>query len=216
MASGIGVVIPSFNCARHLGTALESVLGQTLAVDHIVVVDDGSTDDTARLVKKFGRAVQYLYQPNQGIGAARNTGVDVLDDPYLAFLDADDYWSADKTEHQLPVLAGSAFDAVFGQIREFTHGQPPQATTSGGYSACTLLIRRDSFLQVGGFRRDTRLGEFVDWFARFRDAGLAATSLNRTVLYRRIHQDNSGVRDRAHRADYHRVLKAALDRRRRP
>lgn len=223
MNGSVGVVIPTYNCARYVGVAIDSVLGQTMSVDRVVVVDDGSTDDTQRELRKYKGRIEHLYQQNAGIGAARNAGVEILDTEYLAFLDADDFWMLDKIEAQMGSIQNHAADAIFGGVIEFREGEghapwsaPNSAdhNKSGAYTACTMLIRRDSFLRVGCFRTDTTLAEFVDWFSRFREAGLSEISLQRPVLYRRIHSGNTGVRNRSQRNDYHRILKAVLDRRR--
>lgn len=100
----VSVIIPSYNSASILPEAIESVLSQSVAVDEIIVVDDGSTDDTAVVCRRFGRLVRCLRQENAGASAARNTGIAASHGDWLAFLDADDLWEPTKLELQLAAL----------------------------------------------------------------------------------------------------------------
>lgn len=92
----IAVVIPVYNGAATIARAIRSVLEQTHAAAEIIVVDDGSTDATARVVSEFGPAVEYLFQPNSGVSAARNKGAAHATAEWLAFLDADDWYYPDR------------------------------------------------------------------------------------------------------------------------
>jgi len=224
MNDGVGVVIPTYNCAQYIGEALDSVLEQSVPVSRIVIVDDGSCDETARTIARFKGPIQYLYQENAGIGAARNTGVAAVDSKYLAFLDADDYWARDKVERQLEAIETGSLDAVFGTVVEFDEGAPRSSFMpgdgrdiqgGGARLASSMLISRAAFLRVGYFRTDVRVGEFIEWFLRFRQAGLREEALEQPTVYRRLHANNTGIRWRSERSHYHRVLKDALDRRRR-
>ena len=90
--SSVSVVIPTLNHGRYIRRAIDSVLAQTKAPDEVVVVDDGSTDDTEEVLASYGNAIQYVYQDNQGVSAARNTGIRLSTSNWVAFLDADDDW----------------------------------------------------------------------------------------------------------------------------
>ena len=95
----ISVVIPSYNRYTLLKRAIDSVLSQTDTVDEIIIVDDGSTDNTANIQKDFPQ-VKYIYQKNRGVSAARNRGVEVASSEWIAFLDSDDIWLPVKIEKQ--------------------------------------------------------------------------------------------------------------------
>jgi glycosyltransferase involved in cell wall biosynthesis len=103
-APQVSVVIPTFNSARLVREAIDSVLGQTYRDFEIIVVDDGSDDDTSSVVAQFGSNVNYFKQTNQGAGAARNQGIAMSRGKHIAFLDADDLWAPEKLAEQIPVI----------------------------------------------------------------------------------------------------------------
>lgn len=112
MPPAISVIITSYNYARFIGEAIESVLGQTYQDFEVIVVDDGSTDDTRSVLDRFGDHITCIYQTNQGKSAALNQGIASAQGRYLAFLDSDDCW----LPHSLQApLAGSGNDDQRGQ-----------------------------------------------------------------------------------------------------
>jgi glycosyltransferase involved in cell wall biosynthesis len=210
----VSAVIPAYNAQDYVAEAIQSVLAQTYASVEIVVVDDGSEDQTGRVVRGFGPRVRFYRQAHRGPGAARNLGVAKTTGSLLAFLDADDTWMPDKLERQVEALQQfSDCSMVFGMVEQFRQGggaDPPQP----GHLSGTMLLRREAFEKVGPLSEDLRAGEFIDWYARATELGLPSRLQDHVVLRRRIHDDNLGVRDHSARSDYLRVLKAALDRRR--
>ena len=102
----VSVVIPAYNCAAYVGQACDSVLSQTYTDWEIIVVDDGSKDDTRLVLDKYGdRRVRYVYQENQGVSLARNHGIQLARGEFVAFLDADDFFLPDKLASQIAVFA---------------------------------------------------------------------------------------------------------------
>ena len=100
----VSVVIPAYNAAKHIARTIESVLAQTRPADEIIVVDDGSSDGTAEIVKAFRDKVRYLHQKNAGASVARNTGIEAATHEWIAFLDGDDEWLPEKLELQMSLL----------------------------------------------------------------------------------------------------------------
>ena len=107
MHSKIAVIIPTFNRCTLLARALDSVYAQTRLPDEVCVVDDGSTDDTAEFVQRCYPQVNYVYQPNSGVSAARNLGARTTSADWLAFLDSDDEWLPEKLQLQMDALMHS-------------------------------------------------------------------------------------------------------------
>jgi glycosyltransferase involved in cell wall biosynthesis len=220
----VSVVIPVFNGERYLADAIASVLTQSLPPRHVIVVDDGSTDGSVAVARNFGAAVQIIQQPNAGAGAARNAALSLVDTGFLAFLDADDTWSGCKTERQLAAFAADpSSDMVFGQMQAFLAADAPpgvrnaaQLAPIAAYLPGTMLVRSHAFLRVGPFVTDVRLGEFIDWYARAERLGLRSVMLPEVVLHRRLHANNTGLRERDQRGDYLSVVRRAMDARRAP
>lgn len=99
----ISVVIPAYNIEQYIGRSIESALNQTAPPHEIIVIDDGSTDNTAEVIKKY-ESVKYIYQENVGVSAARNRGIEEAKGDWIAFLDADDEWMEDKLKLQIEIL----------------------------------------------------------------------------------------------------------------
>ena len=133
----VSAVIPAFNAEKCISRAIKSVLNQTVCPDEIIVVNDGSTDNTATEVKKFGDRVVYIEQENEGPARARNVGIEAATCEWIAFLDADDEWHPDKQEIQLQLLdknphlrwcGGNAFNSN-GDVT--TYRSSPQKAQNG-------------------------------------------------------------------------------------
>jgi glycosyltransferase involved in cell wall biosynthesis len=220
----VSVVIPVYNCERYLGAAIESVLAQADRPGEILVVDDGSTDDSAAVARGFGLPVRCLSGPHAGLSAALNRGIEHARGIFLAFVDADDLWVEGKLARQLTALAADpGLDGVFGHVEQFVSPDVDPAArpalsegmrVAPGYLAGTLVIRAPAFHRVGPFDTRWQVGNFVDWYLRAQEAGLHDAMLPDVLLRRRLHADNLGVRERASRGAYAQILKRALDRRR--
>ena len=106
----ISVIIPTYNRASFLGRAVSSVLAQSMTRMELIIVDDGSGDDTAKLVHSFRDSrIRYFYQENKGVSTARNFGISVAQGRYVALLDSDDYWLPDKLKLQLDFMRQGGF-----------------------------------------------------------------------------------------------------------
>ena len=218
----VSVVVPAHNAAPYLAEALDSIRAQAHVNLDVVVVDDGSTDETAEIAAAHD--IRLVRQPQRGAGAARNAGLAMARGEFVAFLDADDVWTPGRLEKQLRAAASPPHpDLVFGRVEQFVSPEIDAVEaglhcpdgSSPAYLVGCLLARASAFRRVGGFREDLRVGEFIDWYARAEELGLRSWMLDETVLRRRIHSTNLGLLRRDAAGDYAAVLKAALDRRRR-
>ncbi len=103
----VTAIIPAFNAGRFINRTIDSVLAQTYKDFELIVVDDGSTDNTAEIVKSYGSKVIYIYQPNAGDGPARNAGIKAAKGKWIAFLDHDDEWLPEKLDAQMKLLSAN-------------------------------------------------------------------------------------------------------------
>jgi glycosyltransferase involved in cell wall biosynthesis len=179
----VSVIIPTFNCAQFLDRALRTALAQTYKDYEIIVVDDGSTDETKDVIAQHRAKVHYLYQPNRGPASARNLALSAASGEFVAYLDADDMWYPHKLERQVAFLDThkecglvhsdmTVIDAM-DQPLYLRFNQETQREIPSGHCIMTLLRwnhiqtvtvleRRDSIERVGKF--DERLKIIEDGF----------------------------------------------------
>lgn len=220
----ISVVIPVHNGQNYLAAAIQSVFEQNGLFElDVIVVDDGSTDKSARIAQDIP-LVRYHYQVSQGAAAARNTGVGLARGDYIAFLDADDLWLPEKLAMQLEILQHKKdLSMVFCMVQQFISPELDDKQRAGiacpeqpmpAYIPSGLLIKKSTFIDVGEFQTQWRVGEFIDWYGRAKELGYNSTALANTLLKRRLHLTNTGVTERDSRQDFAKILKASLDRKR--
>ncbi|HBC34103.1 MAG TPA: glycosyl transferase [Marinobacter adhaerens] len=175
----VSVITPTYNRARFLPAAVASVLSQTFGDFELIIVDDGSEDNTPDVLKPFfaDRRVRYVYQENQGQSHARNLALKQATGDFIAFLDSDDVWAPDKLEKQLAVFrANSEVDIVHGDeaiineqgsvvslqnMRRYSGRITRYLLADNSVSITTALVRRRCFDEMGGF--DTSVGVADDY-----------------------------------------------------
>jgi glycosyltransferase involved in cell wall biosynthesis len=173
----VSVIIPTFNRAEWLAESIGSVLKQTYPHLEVIIVDDGSTDHTSRVVRAFGKAVTYLCVAHQGVSAARNRGVQAAHGPLIAFLDSDDVWQAGKVAAQVALLQQQPeVDVCYTDEIWIRHGvrvNPKQIHQKhSGWlfepslprciiSPSSIMMRRSLWERLGGF--DERLPACEDY-----------------------------------------------------
>lgn len=214
----ISVVIPTFNRGFCIRSALDSVLAQTLQAHEIIVVDDGSTDDTAAVVATYGRSVRYLIQRNAGASAARNTGIHAACGTWVAFLDSDDEWQPDKLEIQVqelrqypeavahfvdclihrPGFTNKTVFEVRGRLHEFQARpfriRPLPDVLMSLFFPSAWLVKREALLQAGGFDTSLKVCEDTDLLAHVALAGPFVVSCTQGVVLER-RGGNGGLSD---------------------
>ncbi len=172
----VAVVIPTYNCARYLPRALDSVATQTYRNFQIFVIDDGSTDNTEEMVGHFSSQCVFQKQAHAGPAAARNRGIRISSSPYIAFLDADDVWLPQKLERQIELLERRpevglvCSDCAVGGVKDRDGSHFQGRVVSQGevferlVSDCfiftpTVVLRRECLLEVGGFHEALAVSE---------------------------------------------------------
>ncbi|HUF70195.1 MAG TPA: glycosyltransferase family A protein [Longimicrobiales bacterium] len=222
----VSCIIPCFDGERYLDEAIRSILAQTHRPLEIIVVDDGSTDGSAHILRGYGDAVRHHRQENAGPGAACNKGVTLAAGDYIAFLEQDDLWLADKTTRQLEAFRKNPeLRYCVGHVQNFwipelaaeaaRHRDHPVMQPVPGYVVQTLMVRRDVFEMVGAFDETLRFAFASEWFMRAAEAGAAGALVPEVLTRRRLHHSNySRMNREASRDQFLHVLKATLDRRR--
>jgi glycosyltransferase involved in cell wall biosynthesis len=204
----IAVVIPMYNGATHLRKAIESVLAQTMPPQEIILIDDGSRDDSLAIAQSYP-GLRVISQKNAGVSATRNRGVSMTSAAWIAFLDQDDYWAPNKLERQIETIRASPeIDVcVVGKrnvaqvgttdeyrILEADYPPPSQKVASELYRrlrfppSC-VLIRRTALLEVGGFVPVATPCEDWDLWLRMEQAGAIFASCREPLTFYRCHTE---------------------------
>ena len=204
----ISAVVTTYNQSAFLQEALASILSQTLPPDEILVVDDGSTDNTAEVMAGWSDRVTYHRQANAGVSAARNLGWRLAKGTWIAYLDDDDLWLPERLQIQVDwIREHPETTAVFGLAQNFA--QPGKEALFDpekhhltewlpGWLPTAALIRRDFLERTGGFDETLKFSEMVSWIALHREAGAIMGMPPVPVARRRLHGANKRLRDNNH------------------
>lgn len=209
--TSISVVIPAYAHAHIIAHTIRSVLNQTQPPDEIIVINDGSPDDTTAAVAPFlnDDRFRFLEQPNEGQAAARNRGIAIATSDYVALLDDDDLWPPGKLAWQKRLLDDNPQAVmVYGEYLEFREDQPHKLITPVRtdrhhgkchraftrcnciYSPGQTLIRRDHLLALHGFDETIWGADDWDLYIRLAKRGEVLYD-NRPALYYRVHARNA-------------------------
>ncbi len=188
-------IIPVFNCEKYIESAIESVLNQTYKDIEIIIVDDGSTDDTPKLIKQYAGEVKYIRQANSGSAAARNLGIASARGYFISFLDSDDTWDKNKIFLQLECFDNNPeIEACLCNIKLINEKETgildDQYVIVTPYTVCSILIKTDAVKKVGLFNTNLKYGEDTDWFMRMRNLAIPIKILKDKLVYARLHKNN--------------------------
>lgn len=204
----VSVVVPNYNYEKYIAKTIESVLAQTYRNIELIVVDDGSKDNSLNILKRFGDKVTVIEQKNQGVSLARNNGVSISNGDYIAFLDADDIWLPEKLERQMQRLLSDnqvglvhcsmsligLNDAICGENSQGMEGRVADELLrfeSGVVigAGSTAVVPKRVFDEIGGF--DRRQTTAADWDLSYRIASKYKVAFVKEplVLYR-LHGSN--------------------------
>jgi glycosyltransferase involved in cell wall biosynthesis len=188
----VTIVLPVYNGAAFVGEAIESVLAQTYEPIELIVVDDGSTDGSADVARRYD-GIRLIQQENRGAGPARNTGIAAATGEFIGFVDADDLATRTKVEVQVGyLLEHPETDAVLGRQQWIN---PPEGLARDerfgdldGIPIGSMVVRRHVFDVLGG--HDDERGGDLDFLVRMREHGFGIEVLDAFVLIRRYHGAN--------------------------
>ncbi|MGE4285522.1 MAG: glycosyltransferase family 2 protein [Phycisphaerae bacterium] len=216
----ITAVLPAYNCSANIARALESVLAQSRRPDEVIVVNDGSTDNTAEIVRSFGEDVRLIEQANAGASAARNAGIKEAKGEWIAFLDSDDEWLPAHLETQEQIIlrnpnlvwsAANHINFLESENRRFPYAsiEKSRALLAGkeyhesyfhafrslasGWTG-TMLVKKDVLIECGLFRLEQKIANDLDmWFRiahRYPEIGYSPEP---AAVY---HLDTNGISSR--------------------
>lgn len=174
----VSVIIPVYNGAAEVRRAIDSALGQTGCEVEVIVLNDGSDDETASVLQKYGDSIRAIHQQNSGLAKTRNNGIALATGDWVAFLDHDDYWQPEKLWLQLKAAEKTNYDVVYTNAANFVDTKrvtelrsEPEAMVEGDLLAhllqdnfivvSSVMIKRTVIQQIGGF--DSSLPSVEDW-----------------------------------------------------
>lgn len=215
----ISVIMPAYNSERFIAESIESVIAQTFTNWELIVVDDGSTDNTAKIVKGFSSIdsrIKYFYQPNQQMGKARNTGLQNSNGKLIAFLDSDDIWVSDKLKIQVDFLQNKEVDLVFSDgyvisnsidnveyeyktINDEIYGRYAQhkLMMQNFIPIPSVLTYKSAIDQVGGFNENIEIHNVADYhlWLKMLIGGFKFYGISDKLFYYRRHDSQSTYTD---------------------
>jgi glycosyltransferase involved in cell wall biosynthesis len=219
----VSVVIPAYNAMTYLPDTLESVFKQTFTDFEVLIIDDGSTDNIGQWVKEIiDPRVKLIVQNNQGVSAARNTGINHAQGEYIAFLDADDLWEPTKLEKQVICLEKNPeiglVDTWVALVDEHSHptGTVIKTNAEGNVwkqiierptvvCGSSPLVRRSCFTNVGLFNRDLSGSADWDMWIRVASRYLFAV-IKQPLVYYRQHYNSMSTNCQKMLQDNHAVI----------
>lgn len=214
----VSVIIPVFNGEKYIRCALDSVFKQDYQPIEIIVIDDGSSDETLEILRGLGSEIRIYQQPNKGSAAARNLGIRMAKGSYIAFLDADDYWFPGKISAQMKALQATGCKMAFSRFlfwnvsdrnrwpdpdsvlfqdpagpEELSRVEPRWVYADLLLDCLvwtsTVLVHKDELIRIGGFNEQLRKGQDYDLWLRLSRTVQMASLGQVTALYR-IHVES--------------------------
>lgn len=210
----VSVIVPAFNAEKYIAESINSVLDQTYRHWELIVVNDGSSDRTAEITQAFAesdRRIKYVYQKNQGLAGARNTGIKNSSGELVAFLDADDLWESEKLCLQVQTMIETGADLVFTDGYIFTEGEPPgklasypsnlvgcgmmdgrtqmfkHLFTSNGIPVLSVMVRKELLEKVHSFRKGYHGCEDYELWLRLARSGAVFYGMKEKLFRYRRH-----------------------------
>lgn len=207
----VSIIIPSYNAAAYVKEAVDSALAQTYSQCEIIVIDDGSSDDTKKILKPYidKEEMKYVYQDNKGLAAARNTGIKNSRGEYIALLDADDIFIPQKIERQVQYLKNNAgCDVSYCDLYHFWDGKPgkllkldyryysgdevlPNLIKRDFIAPLSMLIKKSVFEKFGLFDENFRRSEDLEFLVRILRGGARICFLDEILAKLRLRRTSN-------------------------
>jgi teichuronic acid biosynthesis glycosyltransferase TuaG len=218
----ISVIMPAYNMEKYIAQSIESVIAQTYNEWELVVVDDGSNDNTSLIVKEYAvkdQRIKYFYQENGHLAKARNTGISMAKGEIVAFLDSDDLWLPQKLKISLQILLESKVDLLFSESYHFDENifdlskadYPVMGVLNMTYSGdealrlfiernrvpvLTVLVYKSKVTELGGFDTNLKKSEDFDLWIRLLKSGSIFKSISQPLSAYRMVNNSMSSSDR--------------------
>ena len=181
MVVKVSIVIPAYNAEKEIRNTVDSILNQTFIDYEIIVVNDGSTDNTLQVLLDYGDKIKIIDQVNGGVSKARNEGIKVAEGEYVAFLDSDDLWHPDKLSLQIKLMESNtdwnasytltSFDSVFVHKTNITETRVEEKTIKEIFNfpylvTSSFVIKCEFCKAIGAFNEDLATAEDIDLYLR--------------------------------------------------
>lgn len=198
----ISIIMPAYNCEKFIGEAITSVIEQTYKSWELIVIDDGSSDNTVRIIKRFSnkhdRIQLYINEKNQGVSETRNKGISLANGDWIAFLDSDDMWEKTKLEKQIGhaqkmnaefLFTGSSYINEFGNYYRGKFEVPDKVSYEKlrlqNVISCSSVLLKKKFFDSIKMERDDMHEDYAVWL-RVLKTGVCAFGINEPLLIYRI------------------------------
>ncbi len=194
----ISVIVPFYNAENFIAETVHSIQQQAYEPLQIIIINDGSTDNSLKIIESFDTPMKIISQANAGPAQARNRGLQHAKGEFIAFLDADDLWPEGKLANQLAYLkSNEKVEAVWGRTQYFGDFSErdlklplAEDRTAYSYQLGAGFFRRSAFEKVGLFDGSFRYSEDYDWILRMREMGIPHETMPQITLLHRMHQDS--------------------------
>lgn len=218
----VTVIVPVYNGEKYLSDTLEKIFDQTYQPIEIIVIDDGSTDRSAGIVKSYPK-VRYVYQENRGVAAARNHGIELANGKFIAFSDQDDLWKSEKLEKQMRYLLAHP-EVMFviskrklllqpGVERPYWLKEELLHSENVDYSPSSIVSRSSVFEKIGTFNPKFENASDADWFFRANDARIPKGIVPEVLYTKRIHEGNQSNKVGALHKEYLKLIRESVQKR---
>ena len=215
----VSVVMPVFNGEKYIMEAIENILDQDYPAIEIIVVDDGSTDNTRKMLEELAVDIRYFHQPNDGPASARNRGIRDVSGKYVAFLDVDDLWPENNLKLLVQELENNpSMDVIRGYAQLFENTDDDKIEYIGNPEEAFLdyigaaLYRKPVFNNVGLFDQTMKFGEDADWYNRAQEQKINMKRLDEVTLLVRRHANNMTAGKSLKELNVLKIYKKSLDR----
>lgn len=196
----VSVVIPIYNGEKFINSVIASIKKQKYEPLEIIIIDDGSTDNTAKIIAQLDDDIKYIYQENEGPASARNKGINIAKGDFITFLDVDDLWGENKLKNQVNYLQKNPLvDIIQGFIQKVKINQLEEQKDSilipisDPYYYINIgscLYRKLVFEKIGLFNENMRYGEDTDFMIRAWENNINKVLLNEVCLFYCKHEWN--------------------------